>query len=331
MPRFLIAVVSAAVLLAQGPAPVPAGDIVGVGNFSHIVADLDKSLAFYRDVLGLETAAAARAFDPNPAIMKLGNTPGAQSRMVQLRVPGAPMGVEIIEYKDIERTPAHPRFQDPGAGNLTLRVRDLAPIMAKAKAANVHVLTAGGVPATLNNSHYVFLQDPDGFVVEIAQSDAAAPANAGAGNVLGGGMEFTVNNLEQTQSLYKALGFPVTAPAAFNGDKTMTETAGTPGAQFRQFRAQIPGTSSSMTFIEFKDIDRKPLHTKVQDPGTAILQLTVANLDTLMPKLKAAGFVPVSTGGEPAVIGGAVRILIVRDVNNLHLELIEQRRAPTKQ
>jgi catechol 2,3-dioxygenase-like lactoylglutathione lyase family enzyme len=331
MPKFLLtALAASAILSAQAPAPTPAGDITGVGNFSHIVADLDKSLAFYHDVLGLDPAAPARPFDPNPAIMKLGNTPGAQSRMVQVRVPGAPIGVEIIEYKDIDRTPAYPRFQDPGAGNLTLRVRDLAPIMAKAKQANVHILTAGGIPTALNNSHYVFLQDPDGFVVEIAQSDAPAPANAPAGNVLGGGMEFTVANLEATQPLYQALGFPVSAPAAFNADKTMTATAGTPGASFRQFRAQIPGTSASMTFIEFKDIDRKPLHTKVQDPGTAILQLNVANLDTLMPKLKAAGFTPVSTGGEPALIGGAVRILIVRDINNLHLELIE-RRPPTKQ
>jgi hypothetical protein len=108
----------------------------------------------------------------------------------------------------------------------------------------------------------------------------------------------------------------------------MTATAGTPGAQFRQFRAQIPGTSASMTFIEFKDIDRKPLHTRTQDPGTAILQLNVANLDAITPKLKSAGFTIVSTGGEPAVIGTAARILLVHDINNLYLELIERGPAP---
>jgi catechol 2,3-dioxygenase-like lactoylglutathione lyase family enzyme len=198
MIKFLFAalITFCSIVYAQRPAPVPAGDITGVGNFSHIVADLDKSLAFYHDVLGLELAAPARPFDPNPAIMKLGDTPGAQSRMVQVRVPGAPIGVEIIEYKDIDRTPAHPHFQDPGAGNLTLRVRDLAPIMAKVKYAGVHVLTAGGGPALLNGSRYVFLQDPDGFIVEIAQPEAPAPLNAPAGNVVGGGIEFTVANLE---------------------------------------------------------------------------------------------------------------------------------------
>jgi hypothetical protein len=55
-----------------------ASPVVGVGNFSHIVQDLDKSLAFYRDVLGLEVA-NNMAWGNMPAIMQLGNTPGAQS------------------------------------------------------------------------------------------------------------------------------------------------------------------------------------------------------------------------------------------------------------
>src|ERR1700685_2790545 len=113
----LIAFAAAAMLRGQ--------EVTGVGNFSHIVENLDKSMEFYRDVLGLEVATGTREFDGNAAIMNLGNTPGAQSRYVQLRVPGSAIGVEIIEYKDIDRKPGHPRFQDPGAGNLTLRVRDL--------------------------------------------------------------------------------------------------------------------------------------------------------------------------------------------------------------
>ena len=47
---------------AQAPQPAPAGDVVGVGNFAHIVADLDKSLEFYRDRLGLPVAFAAGEF-----------------------------------------------------------------------------------------------------------------------------------------------------------------------------------------------------------------------------------------------------------------------------
>src|SRR5215813_8904605 len=108
----------------RGPQPAPAGVIVGVGNFGHIVADLDKSLGFYRDVLGL-TVTGTIPFGPNEAVAKFGHTEGGQSRVAVLRVPGLAMGVELIEYKDIDRKAQVPRFSDPGAANLALRIRNL--------------------------------------------------------------------------------------------------------------------------------------------------------------------------------------------------------------
>ena len=48
----LLAAVAAAPLSAQQPRPeAPPGEVIGVGNFAHIVADLDASLVLYRDVL----------------------------------------------------------------------------------------------------------------------------------------------------------------------------------------------------------------------------------------------------------------------------------------
>jgi catechol 2,3-dioxygenase-like lactoylglutathione lyase family enzyme len=305
--KHLIAIAIAAGAMAH------AQEVIGVGNFSHIVADLDKALAFYHDALGLELVAPAGKFDPNPAIMKLGDTIGAQSRMVQLRVPGSAVGVEIIEYKDTERKPAHPRFQDPGAANLALRLKDFDTVVDRVKKAGVHVMTLGGSPVTIQSTRVMFVQDPDGFIVELSQSNAP-----------GGGFETTVNNLEETITAYRALGLQPTAANAWNGDKAMTDNAGTPGAQFRQSRAPLPGTMAAIAFIEFKDIDRKPLHTRVQDPGTAILQLNVRGLEAMLPKLKAAGFMVVSTGGVPVDLGG-VKIALVRDLNNLVLELIERK------
>jgi len=298
----------AAVLQAQ--------EVTGTGNFSHIVANLDKSLAFYHEVLGLELVAPARPFDPNPLIMKLGDTIGAQSRMVQLKVPGSAIGVEIIEYKDIDRKAALPRFQDPGAANLSLRLTDFDAVVARLKKAGAHILTKGGEPVTIQGTHSFFVQDPDGFVVELSQS-----------NTPGGGFETTVNNLDETVAAYRALGLMPSAPNAWNGNQAMTDNAGTPGAQFRQSRAALPGPAgaapAAIAFIEFKDIGRKPLHTRTQDPGTAILQLNVRGLDAMLMRLKPAGFTIVSTGEVPVDLGGA-RIALVRDPNNLFLELIER-------
>ena len=318
----------AALLQAQPLQPAPAGDVIGVGNFGHIVTSLDRSLEFYQGALGLEPSFAARPFDPNPSVMKMGNTIGAQSRIVVLKVPGSAMGVELIEYKDIDRQPAHPRFQDPGAANLAMRVRDLDPVVARVKSAGGHVLTVSGEPAKIGgNARILFVQDPDGFIVELAQP-STVPATAPAGNVIGGGFEVAADNLEKTAEFYRLLDMQASAPAAFNGDKVMTDTAGTPGAQFRQSRAPIPGTNAVVTFIEFRDIDRKPLHTRLQDPGTALLQLTVRDVDALLARIKAGGGTVVSAGGEPVPIPNVGKIAIVRDPNNLFLELVERQARP---
>jgi lactoylglutathione lyase len=320
---------------AQAPAPATPSFVTGVGNFSHIVADLDKSLAFYRDVIGLQPNAPPRPFDGNPAIMKLGNTLNAQSRFVALSVPGSAIGVELIDYKDIERAPARPRFQDPGAANLILRVRDLDVVLERLKKAGTKILTAGGVPTTIGNGGRVlFLQDPDGFVIELSQAGApragavqppaaAAPAQP-QGNILGGGFELAIEDTGKTVDFYqKVLGFQLTAGTMFNNDKVMNDTAGVPGGAFKQSRGPIPGTNSNIVFIEFANVDRKPLKTRIQDPGTAILQLMVRDMDGLMKVLKANNANIITTGGEPVSLGPG-KLVIVRDPNNLFLEFIQR-------
>jgi catechol 2,3-dioxygenase-like lactoylglutathione lyase family enzyme len=302
--------------------------ITGVGNFSHIVANMDRAIEFYRDVIGLEMSGQPGAFNGNPAILNLGNTPGAQSRFTALRVPGSALGVELIEYKDIDRKPAQPRFQDPGAANLILTVRDLDAIVARVKKAGAHINTAGGVPATVtsNNgggSKVIFVQDPDGFFIELSQRnpapETAAPATA---NVIGGNFEIMVADTDKTMRLYKeALGFDPQVGTTFDGTKLLMDTAGTPGAQFKRSVARIPGTTVSMAFLEFKDIDRKPIKTRTQDPGTPILQLRARDVDAIAKAWKAAGGEIVSTNGEPVTMG-ANKLILLRDPNGLMLEIL---------
>ena len=261
MTRFVVSllILAAAPLAAQEtrPAAAPA-EVVAVGNFIHIVADLDKSLGLYRDALRLEVY-ANQPYAPNPAIEKLGHTEGGQSRYVALRVPGFALGVELIEYKDIARSVQHPRFIDPGAANIAMRVRDLDSLFAKvAKVPGVQVLTAEGKPVTVTTPngtlHIVFLQDPDGFVLELLQ--AAAPADAPAGNVFGGGsFEPAVADSEASVKFYnELLGFDFKLGASFNDNQQMAATAGATGASFRQSVATIPGTAVPMTLIEFKGL-----------------------------------------------------------------------------
>jgi catechol 2,3-dioxygenase-like lactoylglutathione lyase family enzyme len=310
------------------PQPLPPDtaipEVAGVGNFSHIVSNLDKSIEFYRDVLGLELTAPPAPFAANPAIMKLGNTIGAQSHIAVMKIPGTTLGVELIDYKDIDRKPAHPRFQDPGTGNLAILVKDIDAVASRLKKAGAHVLTAAGGPVDIQGIEKgFFVQDPDGFVVEVTQLTPLPPAAAKTpGNIFGASVEITIADTDQTVKFYRdLLGFQLRVGESFNGNKLMADTAGTPGAQFRQSSGQIPGSTVRITFIEFKAIDRKPLETRVQDPGTAILQLRVRDVDAAVKKLKAGGAQIVSTGGEPVTLGNR-RLAMVRDPNNLFLELL---------
>jgi molybdate transport system substrate-binding protein len=304
-------------------AAVDTADVVGVGNFSHIVSNLDRSLQFYRDVLGLEVT-VNNPFSGNPAIMKLGNTPGAQSRFAALRIPGSAVGIELIEYKDIDRKPQHPRFVDPGAANIALSVRDLDDVFAKLQKFGATILTKGGKPAAINNGSYLFVQDPDGFVVELAKGTPPADSNAPASrNVFGGAFETTVADSEKSVKFYnEQLGFTMQLGASFNDNQLMADTAGAPGASFRQSRANVPNTTAPMTLIEFKNIARTPLTGRVQDPGTAILQLRVRDVAALTAKLKAAGVPIVTVGGAPVEIG-TLKVSLVRGPDNLLLELLQ--------
>src|SRR5690348_5497916 len=99
-----LALCAASILFAESALP---GDVVGVGNFTHLVADLDRSIEFYRDGLGLELLGpqGKRPFAAVPAIQKATNTPGSQVRLAIFKVPGSEIGVEAAEFKDVERHP----------------------------------------------------------------------------------------------------------------------------------------------------------------------------------------------------------------------------------
>jgi hypothetical protein len=61
-----------------------------------------------------------------------------------------------------------------------------------------------------------------------------------------------------------------------------------------------------------------------QDPGTTVLQLIVRDVTALTAKLRAAGVPVITTGGEPVQAGPGLKIAIVKDPNNLLLELAER-------
>src|SRR5437867_12710668 len=136
-------VLAGSVVFAQAPpAPpagaAPAGDVVvGSGNYSPIVQDLDKAIDFYGGLLGLMVPPPAtpgpRPVNTDPALLAMFGMPGAQLRFVTARIPGATVGVEIVEVRGLDKKALHPRPPDPGGATLILMVRDINAAFAPLK------------------------------------------------------------------------------------------------------------------------------------------------------------------------------------------------------
>jgi catechol 2,3-dioxygenase-like lactoylglutathione lyase family enzyme len=121
--RLMSAFFPVVVMFAQ-PAP-PESPVVGVGPFLHIVSDLDQSLAFYHDVLGLELSGppGEHKFTDNPAVANLYGVPGKQFRAAVLKIPGSPMGIELVQWGEARKPKGEP-IAGPGVATLLLRRSD---------------------------------------------------------------------------------------------------------------------------------------------------------------------------------------------------------------
>src|SRR5579863_6002992 len=157
-------IVTTAILYLAGSASVFAqAPVVGVGTFIHVVADLDKTIRFYGDRLGLEMngAPGPRTFAANAVVEGLYDVKGSQSRVAVFKIPGSPLGLEFVEFKDVSQKPFRPRLQDPGASLVAIPVRDVGAVMAKLKEDGASVI--GDAVA-----------DPDRFYIQPVNSGTAA-------------------------------------------------------------------------------------------------------------------------------------------------------------
>jgi hypothetical protein len=82
----------------SGQAPAPAarskGAVIGTGTFTAFVENMDRSLAFFHDVFGMDVPAlpesGQRLYNrANPQLFAMFDIPGARERHQPARVPGS--------------------------------------------------------------------------------------------------------------------------------------------------------------------------------------------------------------------------------------------------
>jgi catechol 2,3-dioxygenase-like lactoylglutathione lyase family enzyme len=294
----------------------------------HAVEDLDTTLAFYREVFGLN--GTPQDF-PNPAVPQLTDAPGVTLRLSMMRLPGA-MQFELTHFKGLERKPARAVYTDPGAASIVLYVRDLDAAVANAKRANAPIVTTGGAPVEITTARgkarSILLRDPDGFFVQVVQ-ETPAPG-APEGNVHRVSLAYTIESAEATAKFYNGMmGLELTGPSAFSKDPAMLRLVGAPeGTEFRKLTGVIPGPPAYVEFTEFRGVPRTKFHLRVRDPGAPAMAIQVINLNGMVAQMKAAGTNLISANGQIVDFGNGTHNIFVEDPNGMNIELFERSGPP---
>ena len=134
------------------------------------VADLERSLGFYRDILGFEVV-----FQWNPQaeyIRTITGYPDADIHAAILRFPGSDAFLEILEYRNVEKTPVDTRTANPGTAHLAFFTDDCDALYADLTAKGVQSVNPPVTPTIGPNTggRAVYMIDPDGIRVEFITS-----------------------------------------------------------------------------------------------------------------------------------------------------------------
>ena len=325
----LLAFVSAhGIATAQQPS-ASAGRMVRPLLLIHVVASLDKSVAFYRDGLYLEVTSAPGALTASTLVQKaMATNPAAKARSATLRIPGSQLSLQLIEFSGIPAQPFTQRLYDPGVTRFSIQVRDIDKAFEQVKDRGITVDTTSAGPVYTqrprNNTRAVMMRDPDGFVFEFVQAGAMPETDVPAtSNIYNARSSLALDNFDKALPFYRdLLGFSVpNAPNDINDAVLALE--GTPRANARTAQAMPPGSNNMWVLWEFRDIERTKRSPNVQDPGASAISLQVENLPALLQRMKAAGVTIESPGGQPASLGEGRRGALVRSPDGLLVELVE--------
>jgi glyoxylase I family protein len=134
------------------------------------VSNLERSLAFWRDVLGFEPSHTAH--QTGEMASEITGVAGAEIKLAVLKAPGGHK-IELLEYLAPPERKRHAEFQpcDAGAVHVALIVDDLD---ASLSAINASGWKAAGKPQTLQSGpnagkRVVYVRDPDGTTIEFMQ------------------------------------------------------------------------------------------------------------------------------------------------------------------
>jgi glyoxylase I family protein len=145
------------------------GAITILDHLAVTVSDMDRSLAFYRDLLGLREV--ERHLLEGETISRMAGKAGVVMQVVRLAAPDTPgVLLDLQQYLAPPGRVSDARLGDVAQAHFCFGVADLAAVYRDLKARGVEFVSEPvGFDLEWGIVHVVFLEDPDGFVIELMQ------------------------------------------------------------------------------------------------------------------------------------------------------------------
>lgn len=142
---------------------------VGTDHISFTVGDIERSLTFYRDILGLPVISDQQPGHAHHT--RLTGFAGAQLRTVFLALPGASTKLGLVQYIEPPGEPRDLATNKIGDAHVCLEVADIHRTYEEWRARGAQfksepVVSGSGIN---RGSSTVYLTDPDGITVQLLQ------------------------------------------------------------------------------------------------------------------------------------------------------------------
>ncbi len=142
----------------------------GLHHVGITVKDLDASIRFYHDLLGLPFSNEPSPWFDGPELGPAVGVPGAALRQVSLLLGDTTL--ELLEYKSPSSQTAEPlKSNNIGASHVAFLVDDIEATKSELEAKGVSFFSAVNVvdEGVLAGWRWVYFADPDGYPLELVE------------------------------------------------------------------------------------------------------------------------------------------------------------------
>ena len=146
--------------------------ISDIHHTSFTVSDMERSVAFYRDILGMKVvwdSVQAGAEFKGEIADNLTNCPGTELHIVFLSINERL--IELVQYSPQGKSLVDNKVSDTGSAHVCFKTENIQELHKKLSANGMRLHCT---PQNLGGVWVMYFRDPDGIVLEAMQGDPLA-------------------------------------------------------------------------------------------------------------------------------------------------------------